>query len=525
MSERIATPQATEPHSDAKERAVRVESAERQADLDGVIEIVNPVPRHEAEATDVEERLANARADFDDFKESYDTEDLFDPEKREAKSARNKSVDDYLNREKREDTTEKPYSDMTTYELVTKYVDAKANNDKTTIGDIEDEVNERAITKQDSVADRKEKQSVHDNSRKGGDLPDDDKLGHEAGGSYIDGFFEQVERRGNSVKVEDKAEPSEKESRAERLGRLREEAAQLDAERIRGNQKDGDKERLQEIDDQILREIMDVYGTDDPEDPRVKAAIEFIEEEATRRTQEILGEGDEEKSKKTKRVFDITTDPEEAKAYWEANLKDQGIALEDYLASESAWGIHRDVEVEEPPVVKPPVEEPPVDEPPVVDPPTTPIPIVPPVPPRTPERPDRVRQPGKVRRWLGRGALALLTLAGGYTAGRAHENYIVKSHDTPSVDEINKFQDHTRGVDEATQENMVRNFDSAEQFFKNISTETGAKNFEKMQKRFDKEVKHYVSTGMSEKQAKQLVEAEMKQYFAALDTAAARDNK
>ena len=121
--------------------------------------------------------------------------------------------------------------------------------------------------------------------------------------------------------------------------------------------------------------------------------------------------------------------------------------------------------------------------------PTQPVPVLTvPEGPRVPER-EPVR-PGRVRKF-GRACLAALAIIAptSYLVGRAHENYIVKSHDTPSVDEINKFEDHTRDVPEVIQENMVRNFDTATEFLapgEGVTTEEITKNLEERKSNFNK---------------------------------------
>jgi|GEM_PF-5012643 len=195
----------------------------------------------------------------------------------------------------------------------------------------------------------------------------------------------------------------------------------------------------------------------------------------------------------------ITHDPEEAKEYWRTHLKDSGIALEDYAVSETGWLVER--EVKQGPRKKAVTKRPAVDAPKGDDlyewddsdkVPTGSAKVL---PPRvaSPERPVAPRQPErKVRRWAGRTVLAALALLpGGYAIGRAHENYIVKSHDTPTVDQLNKFEDHTRGASKSTQENMVSNYNTTRRFLDpltGISSETGKANFSLMESQVKEEV-------------------------------------
>lgn len=97
-----------------------------------------------------------------------------------------------------------------------------------------------------------------------------------------------------------------------------------------------------------------------------------------------------------------------------------------------------------------------------------------------PEQPEkkRTRARRKVAAWAV--AAASLLGIGGYAAGRAHENHIIKSHDTPSVDAINKAQDKMRNLSERAQEDIVRNYEQAERFFTAMQTEEGREGFERM---------------------------------------------
>jgi hypothetical protein len=174
---------------------------------------------------------------------------------------------------------------------------------------------------------------------------------------------------------------------------------------------------------------------------------------------------------------------------------------------------------DEPDDVEPPKDEIPEEEPPK-DPTTEQPPVE--VPPRTPETPDRVRGPRRLRKF-GRACLALLALGPvGYVAGRLHENYIVKSYDTPSVDTINKFEDKTRGVSEENQEHMVRNFDLTEKFLDaetGIGTKEGAANFKAMQKAVDTEVARLqkVHPKWTEQEARDAAERNVKSRLTAWD--------
>jgi len=75
----------------------------------------------------------------------------------------------------------------------------------------------------------------------------------------------------------------------------------------------------------------------------------------------------------------------------------------------------------------------------------------------------------------------------------------------------NEFGD--LGVDDATREKIAANHEKAEEFFKKISTERGLEQAKQLQKVFDREVAHYVSTGMSQADAESLVEAEINTYL------------
>ncbi len=223
------------------------------------------------------------------------------------------------------------------------------------------------------------------------------------------------------------------------------------------------------------------------------------------------------KSNSTKTEMVVTTDLEEAKAYWENNIKQQGIPLEDYLSHEKAWLVAREVEADEPEVpvepVPPTVPVKPV--PPTVPvkpvPPTVPVKPVPPTPTtETPSRPE-VRRPGRLRK-VGKVIAGLALLGTSYIAGRVNENYIIKSHDTEAVDSINKMQDNTRNLEEQTQEDMASNFERTTDFFEGLKSHVGQENFTNMQKMYDQSVekftKKYGST-LSQERIEELAQKEI----------------
>jgi hypothetical protein len=244
---------------------------------------------------------------------------------------------------------------------------------------------------------------------------------------------------------------------------------------------------------------------------------------------------DKEMVTATEFEYTSTIDPEEAKAFWEAELKDQGIALDDYLAHEKEWIVKRAVEkVTDPseptePTV-PPVEPKPT-EPPVEPKPVEPKPTQPPVEPKPiaprPIKPEegesrvnpKPEKRGRLRKW-GRGIMAgLALLGGGYAAGRGHEMYIDKVYDTPSVLEINRAEDNTRDLSEATQEEMVRNFERTEAFFDSIKTAEGAENFKQFEKIYDEAVEKFTAkfgNTLPKERIEELAEKEVQAKLAAL---------
>lgn len=154
----------------------------------------------------------------------------------------------------------------------------------------------------------------------------------------------------------------------------------------------------------------------------------------------------------------VSSDPAEIKAYWENYVKDQGIAYEDFISSENTALIKKPARVSPgEPVPRSAFGDP--------DPGENPLPGTAEVPAAGPER--KKRDWRKIRR-IGAAFIAAassaLALGGGYAAGRGHENYIVKSHDTPVVDTINKSQDGLReaSVDESVQEEIGRNYGAFE---------------------------------------------------------------
>jgi hypothetical protein len=244
---------------------------------------------------------------------------------------------------------------------------------------------------------------------------------------------------------------------------------------------------------------------------------------------------DKEMVTATEFEYTSTIDPEEAKAFWEAELKDQGIALDDYLTHEKEWIVKRAVEkVTDPseptePTV-PPVEPKPT-EPPVEPKPVEPKPTQPPVEPKPiaprPIKPEegesrvnpKPEKRGRLRKW-GRGIMAgLALLGGGYAAGRGHEMYIDKVYDTPSVLEINRAEDNTRDLSEATQEEMVRNFERTEAFFDSIKTAEGAENFKQFEKIYDEAVEKFTAkfgNTLPKERIEELAEKEVQAKLAAL---------
>lgn len=234
-----------------------------------------------------------------------------------------------------------------------------------------------------------------------------------------------------------------------------------------------------------------------------------------------------------------TTDPAEARKYWEKYVKNSGVTLEAFMAQgvEGSWLIKRPKQQEQPknPEV-PQVEDDPekVDEVPTPDhvddggsdepTPTEPIPVVPAGSPVwTPRGPEgRGPRPNRLRRRIGAWALAVATLLSGYTAGRVNENILIKRHDTPSVDTINKAEDHLRKLPEAQQEHIVRNFDLAEDFFSKIGTEKGKSQFKDLQDAVDKETakfKEKFGNSITERRARELAEAKVGAQLKALELA------
>ena len=480
------------------EHAFNPEARQAQADLNAYTE-TRPY-EDAAGRLQGEKGFINAEKHFDGLREAHEAETM--PEAYENMSVTDVAKALAKSEYDADKTKVEDLSDVLVEKLSAMEDDAVSERDAEHNGDRSDNMWDRVMNVKDKELARL--QGEESSQSKGKATPSENK-------QDIDTDPKEAAESGSS---EAASEADKVDANREKLNNLIDEAAQL----INSSGKAGDRERFNKIDDEIKQILMEQYGTNDPDDPRIKDALEHLNKQLEEKIQmpesdkkpvsgkgglRPVREGEFEEGKENPPAGVMAIEP------W---------TLDDYGKKDD--DAEQQTPVEEPPVDEPPVEEPPVDEPPV-DPPTAEQPPV--LLPPSPERPDRVRQPGKVKKWLGRGALALLAFAGGYTAGRGHENYIVKSHDTPSVDNINKFEDHTRDVDEDVQENMVRNYDSAEQFFKNISTKTGAKNFEKMQKRFDKEVKHYmVSEKMSKSSAEALVRAEMEQYFAHLDAQAAR---
>jgi hypothetical protein len=301
--------------------------------------------------------------------------------------------------------------------------------------------------------------------------------------------------------------------------------------------KDGESERLGGKKDGVEKvDGEDIFNFDNPEDPENDQDAPAIvkngnDKKAEDREADV--ENTPEVPTNTRRVFDITTDIDEAKAYWERELKEQGVQLEDYLAHEKQWGIVREVEDTEPTVVKPEpvpllpmdprpvVTEPPVK--PIVSPTPAPNPTPAPMPVPTPgPRPQEggERRPAKKRK-ITRSILAGLALLGStYAAGRLHENYIIKSHDTPSIDVINKAADSMRDLATEDQENIVRNFDQAGKFFESIKTDIGAENFSNLEKMYNEAVERLTTQhggSLTKERINELAQKEITAKLAALD--------
>ncbi|MCA9301443.1 hypothetical protein KC974_02710, partial [Candidatus Saccharibacteria bacterium] len=169
----------------------------------------------------------------------------------------------------------------------------------------------------------------------------------------------------------------------------------------------------------------------------------------------------------------------------------------------------------------PVVTEPPVK--PIVSPTPVPIPAPAPMPVPTPvPRPQEggERRPAKKRK-IARSILAGLALLGStYAAGRLHENYIIKSHDTPAVDSINKMQDNTRNLPVDMQEEMASNYERTQDFFEGISTKVGAedfKNFEKMYTDTINELTAKHGSSLTKERIEELAQKKVIAQLAALD--------
>lgn len=129
------------------------------------------------------------------------------------------------------------------------------------------------------------------------------------------------------------------------------------------------------------------------------------------------------------------------------------------------------------------------------------------------------------------GALALTTVGAIFGLGKEDKgpDFDIGNHggDVHRVVEVDEAEDAFRGagVDEATRTEIAGNFDTAEQFFDNISTEEGAENFQNMEEAVEAKVdalkKEYGST-VSESTLRQWAEEEVRLTFQAAERDAAR---
>lgn len=225
-----------------------------------------------------------------------------------------------------------------------------------------------------------------------------------------------------------------------------------------------------------------------------------------------------------------TTDAEEARNYWEMNIKDTGVTLEAFMAQgvEGSWLVKRLVEKkpEEPvaPAPEAPVEEEPADEASEDDNKTKVVPVVdtPDGGDKAPVKPEKRRKKSRIRKF-GRACLAALALlpGAGYVAGRVHENYIIKSHDTPAIDEINKnIGDNTNNLPAEMQEDMAKNYAQTEAFFESVATAEGSENFKNFEKVYADTVAKFTEKygdTLSKDRIEELAEKEVKAKLAALD--------
>ena len=260
------------------------------------------------------------------------------------------------------------------------------------------------------------------------------------------------------------------------------------------------------------------------------------------------------KSNSTKTEMVVTTDLEEAKAYWENNIKQQGIPLEDYLSHEKAWLVAREVEADEPEV---PVEPTPIPQPPVkpvtLTPPVEPKPVAPrPIKPegedtREAPKPEKSSRRKKVLATMIAG-LALLGLAAGPEDGRRNSWNVkipgiekelgwsglfdIDTNDSqwdtnwrgnidavPDIDEADNVLGEAN-VDLNTREEIDKNFKQAENFFETISTSEGSESFESLEKFYDQTMEQFKQKwpNLSNERLEELVKADVSARLAALNS-------
>jgi len=281
------------------------------------------------------------------------------------------------------------------------------------------------------------------------------------------------------------------------------EAVNRRAGRRSGRIEHDDQEDLDDF-QAIVDKLKEAYGTDDLSDPRIQKAIEAIDKETLDKINRQM-----EKDSKVKGGLRPVREGEfdEGKENPPAGV----MAIEPWTIDD-----YGKVDKKPPVVVEPPEEEPPVNPPTIEQPPVV---FGPTKPERT--KPEKV---GRARKF-GRACLALLALAPiGYAAGRAHENYIIKSHDVPELDANNKFADNIRDESKEVQTNIANNWGTAQEFFgeHGITTKEGKANFKAMEDAVKEEtakIKAKHGDGITTKRAKVVAEARVKARLAALEAA------